>query len=134
MRGGLMSRWAPQRAVGADRLSAEGVERVLVGGPVWRWKDLQREAAELRVQLMNEQDTTRGLRDTVRDQQDELTATHEIARGYLRELDQAKADLRTTRQELMKLRTPPDVRKHPNRHAAPPRAEPHDVRPAHGST
>ena len=85
-------------------------------------EDLQREAAELRVQLANERDTTRGLRDTVRDQQDELTATHEIARGYLRDLDQAKADLRTTRQELMKLRTPAGRQEDPNRHAVPPRA------------
>ncbi|SDS87538.1 hypothetical protein [Actinoplanes derwentensis] len=68
-------------------------------------EELQREAAELRVQLMDERDTTRGLQETGRDLADELTATREIARGYLRDLDQARADLRATRQELMKLRT-----------------------------
>jgi septal ring factor EnvC (AmiA/AmiB activator) len=68
-------------------------------------EELQREAAELRVQLMDERDTTRGLRETVHDLADELTAAREIARDYLRDLNQARADLRTTRHELMKLRT-----------------------------
>jgi hypothetical protein len=81
--------------------------------------------------LVNEQDTTRGLRDTVRDQQDELIATHEIARGYLRDLDQAKADLRTARQELMKLRTPAGRQEtpEPSRGASTGRAARHPAGP-----
>jgi hypothetical protein len=67
--------------------------------------DLNREIAELRVQLMNERDTTRSLQATTAAAAEDLTAAHEIARSYLRELNQTRDELRRTRQELTSLRT-----------------------------
>ncbi|HEX2807014.1 MAG TPA: hypothetical protein VHN80_12685 [Kineosporiaceae bacterium] len=68
-------------------------------------EDLQRQTAELRVQLMNERDTTGSLQAAVAANAEGLTAAHEIARGYLRELNQTKDELLHTRRELVKLRT-----------------------------
>lgn len=67
--------------------------------------DLHREIAELRVQLMNERDTTRSLQATTATTAEDLTAAHELARRYLRELNQTKDDLQRTRQEITRLRT-----------------------------
>jgi hypothetical protein len=67
--------------------------------------DLHREIAELRVQLMNERDTTRSLQATTATTSQDLIAAHEIARGYLRELNQTRDEFQRTRQELTKLRT-----------------------------
>jgi len=68
-------------------------------------EDLQRQTAELRVQLMHERDTTRSLQAVVAANAEDPTAAHEIARGYLRELNQTKDELLHTRRELVKLRT-----------------------------
>jgi transposase-like protein/ribosomal protein L29 len=68
-------------------------------------EDLHRDIAELRVQLMNERDTTRTLHATTAATTEDLTAAHEIARSYLRELNQTKDELQRTRRELVKLRT-----------------------------
>jgi transposase-like protein/ribosomal protein L29 len=68
-------------------------------------EDLSRDIAELRVQLMNERDTTRTQQATVAATTDDLSAAHDIARNYLRELNQTKDELQRTRQELVKLRT-----------------------------
>jgi len=68
-------------------------------------EDLQRQVAELQVQLMNDRDTTGPLRAAVAAIADDLTAAHEIARSYLRELNQTKNELLHTRQELVKQRT-----------------------------
>lgn len=67
--------------------------------------DLHREIAELRVQLMNERDTTRSLQTTTAATNEDLSAAHEIARSYLRELNQTRDELQRTRQELTNLRT-----------------------------
>jgi hypothetical protein len=86
-------------------------------------EDLQRQAAELRVQLMNERDTTASLRAAIAATAEDLTAAHEVARSYLRELNQTKDELLHTRQELVKMRTKaihgrpaaPDVSNQPRR-------------------
>jgi transposase-like protein len=67
--------------------------------------DLHREIAELRVQLMHERDTTRSLQAATATTNLDLIAAHEIARGYLRELNQTRDELQRTRQELTNLRT-----------------------------
>lgn len=56
-------------------------------------RELRQEIAELRVQLMNERDTSRALQEAARHHADELTASHEVARSYLRELNLAKEEL-----------------------------------------
>ena len=74
-------------------------------------EDLQREVAELRVQLANERDITRALREAGRNHSEELTAAHEVARGYLRELNRVKDELQRTRREQTSARArsaPPD--------------------------
>ncbi|WP_380161930.1 hypothetical protein [Kineococcus sp. R86509] len=68
-------------------------------------EDLHRELAELRVQLMNERDTTRSLQTTIATTNEDLSAAHEIARDYLRELNQTREELQRTRQKLTSLRT-----------------------------
>ena len=74
-------------------------------------ENLQREVAELRVQLTNERDITRALREAGRNHSEELTAAHEVARGYLRELNRIKDELQRTRREQTSARArsaPPD--------------------------
>ena len=66
---------------------------------------LHLDIAELRVQLMNERDTTRSLHATTAAVTEDLTAAHEIARSYLRKLNQTKDELQQTRRELVKVRT-----------------------------
>ena len=86
----------PDGRVGRERVAAQA--GIVIG-------DLIVEIAELRVQLMNERDTTRSLQATTAATAEDLTAAHEIARGYLRELNQTKDDLQRARQEITKLRT-----------------------------
>ena len=74
--------------------------------------DLHRDIAELRVQLMTERDTTRSLQATTATTTEDLTAAHEIARSYLRELNQSRDKLRDAHQELAKLRTNSGRRAH----------------------
>jgi hypothetical protein len=62
-------------------------------------EDLQREVAELRVQLANERDVARALREAGRNHSEELIAAHEVARGYLRELNRVKDELQRARRE-----------------------------------
>jgi DNA repair exonuclease SbcCD ATPase subunit len=74
-------------------------------------EDLQREVAELRVQLANERDIARALREASRNHSEELTAAHEVARRYLRELNRTKDELQRARRELTSTRarsTSPD--------------------------
>ena len=67
-------------------------------------EDLHRELAELRVQLMDERDTTRSLQATITTSNEDLTAAHEVARDYLRELNQTREELQRAHQKLTGLR------------------------------
>lgn len=72
----------------------------------------QGEVAELRVQLMNGRDTTRSLETTITTSNEDLTAAREVARDYLRELDQTREELQRAHQKLtgLRIRAPPPRR------------------------